>query len=179
MKQIKKILLAALVLSISTVYSQSNTDNHQVSIVIPEIAMLDIESASLNDITLTMVAPGEAGETLADQTDNSLWLNVTSIVASKRTRDISVKINAPITGIDLKVVSAAGTGFGSWGIPQAEVILAAGDKTLVSGIKSGYTGNGYGYGYNLTYTVSPQADTDFGDLVADTEDITVTYTLTI
>ncbi len=178
MKQINRILLAVLVLSISTAYSQ-NSDSHTVSIVIPEIAMLDIESASLNDITLTMVAPGEAGETLADQTDNSLWLNVTSIVASKRTRDISVKINAPITGIDLKVVSAAGTGFGSWGIPQAEVILAAGDKTLVSGIKSGYTGNGDGYGYNLTYTVSPQADTDFGDLVADTEDITVTYTLTI
>ena len=178
MKQINRILLAVIVLSISTAYSQ-NSDSHTVSIVIPEIAMLDIESASLNDITLTMVAPGEAGETLADQTDNSLWLNVTSIVASKRTRDISVKINAPITGIDLKVVSAAGTGFGSWGIPQAEVILAAGDKTLVSGIKSGYTGNGDGYGYNLTYTVSPQADTDFGDLVADTEDITVTYTLTI
>ena len=178
MKQINRILLAVLVLSISTAYSQ-NSDSHTVSIVIPEIAMLDIESASLNDITLTMVAPGEAGETLADQTDNSLWLNVTSIVASKRTRDISVKINAPITGIDLKVVSAAGTGFGSWGIPQAEVILAAGDKTLVSGIKSGYTGNGDGYGYNLTYTVSPQADTDFGDLVAETEDITVTYTLTI
>ena len=178
MKQINRILLAVLVLSISTAYSQ-NSHSHTVSIVIPEIAMLDIESASLNDITLTMVAPGEAGETLADQTDNSLWLNVTSIVASKRTRDISVKINAPITGIDLKVVSAAGTGFGSWGIPQAEVILAAGDKTLVSGIKSGYTGNGDGYGYNLTYTVSPQADTDFGDLVADTEDITVTYTLTI
>jgi hypothetical protein len=38
---------------------------------------LDIESAGSNDISLTMVAPGEAGETIADQTDNSLWLNVT------------------------------------------------------------------------------------------------------
>ena len=182
MKQINRILLAVLVLSISTAYSQdSNSDGHQVSIVIPEISLLDIESAGSNDISLTMVAPGEAGETIADQTDNSLWLNVTSIVAAGGTRDISVKIDAPITGLDLKVVSLdySGSGFGSWGTAQPEITLSATDQILVNDLKSGYTFDGAGNGYNLTYTASPQADADFGDLAADTKNITVTYTLTI
>jgi hypothetical protein len=181
MKHINRILLAVLVVSISTAYSQSNTDNHQVSIVIPEIAMLDIESAGSNDISLTMVAPTDAGETIADQTDNSLWLNVTSIVTSSGTRDISVKLDNAITGLDLKVVSLdySGSGFGSWGTAQSEIILSSTDQILVDDLRSGYTFNGAGNGYNLTYTASPQADADFGDLVANTENITVTYTLTL
>ncbi len=182
MKLINRILLAILVVSISTAYSQdSNSDNHKVSIEIPEIALLDIEPNASKDISITMEAPTEAGETMADQTDNNLWLNVTSIVATGNTRDISVKIDAPITGLDLKVESAAyaGSGFGSWGSAQPEVTLSTADQTLVSGLKSGYTFNGADNGYNLTYTASPKAHADFGDMVSTIgTDITVTYTLT-
>ena len=182
MKLTIRLLLAILVVSISTAYSQdSNSDNHRVSIQIPQIALLDIEPEASKDISITMVAPTEAGETLVDQTDNNLWLNVTSIVASGNTRDISVKIDVPITGLDLKVVSAAysGSGFGSWGTPQAEITLTTIDQTLVSGIKSGYTANGANNGYNLTYTAEPDASANFGDIVSTAgSDITVTYTLT-
>ncbi len=182
MKQINRLLIALLVVSISIGYSQdSNSDNHSVTIVIPQISLLDIEPEGANDITITMTVPAEAGEPLASETDDNLWLNVTSIVASGNTRDISVKIDAPITGLDLKVVSAAysGSGFGSWGIPQTEIILTAIDQTLVSGIKSGYTANGANNGYNLTYTAEPDASANFGDIVSTVgSDITVTYTLT-
>lgn len=182
MKLINRILLAILVVSVSTAFADSNSDNHQISIVIPTIALLDIESAGSNNIiSITLDTPTEAGDALADKTDNSLWLNVTSIIASGGGRDILVKINAPIVGLDLKVITPgySGLGYGSWGIAApTEVTLTASDQILVSGIKSGYTVNGYENGYRLIYTVSPKGDNTFGALVADTELITVTYTLT-
>ena len=182
MKLITRSLLSLLVVSISIGYSQdNNSDNHTVSIVIPQISLLDIEPEGANDITITMTVPAEAGDLIASETDNNLWLNVTSIVASGNTRDISVNIDVPITGLDLKVVSSAysGSGFGSWGTPQNEITLTSVDQTLVSGIKSGYTANGANNGYNLTYTAEPNASSNFGDIVSTAgSDITVTYTLT-
>lgn len=181
MKLINRILLAILVVSVSTAFADSNTDNHQVSIVIPQIALLDIEPEGSKDISITMVEPTEAGDAPADQTNDNLWLNVTSIVAANATRSISVSINAAVAGLDLKVVAAAydGDGFGFWGTAKSELTtLSTSSQNLVTGIKSGYTANGDGNGYQLTYTVSPKGDNTFGDLVADTKLITVTYTLT-
>ena len=182
MKLINRILLGILVVGGSIAYSQvdTNSDNHRVSIVIPQISLIDIEPEASKDITITMVAPGEAGDVLADQTDNNLWLNVTSIVALGGNRNISASIDAAVTGLDLKVVASgySGNGFGSWGAVQPEFTLSTSSQDLVTGIKSGYTFNGDGNGYRLTYTVSPKAHADFGDIVADTENITVTYTLT-
>jgi len=181
MKLINRLLLATLFLSTTIAFAQdNNTDNHQVSIVIPEISLLDIEPEASKDISITMVAPTEAGDALADQTDNNLWLNVTSIVASGDTRSISTSIDAAVAGLDLKVVAGAysGAGFGSWGAAQPELTLSTSSQDLVTGIKSGYTFNGDGNGYQLTYTVAPKGDNTFGDIVADTENITVTYTLT-
>jgi hypothetical protein len=178
MKLINKILLAVLIVGISTAYSQdTNSDNHLVSISIPTVALLDIESAGSNDITLAMAAPAEAGDGFADQTDNSLWLNVTSIVSTGNTRDISVSIDAALTGIDLKVVSAAysGSGFGSWGTAGSEITLSTASQDLVTGIKSGYTLDGANSGFNLTYTATPNTS-NFGDIESGNTDITVTYT---
>lgn len=184
MKQLNSLLLTLLVVSISTAYAQddTNTDNHQVSIVIPTIALLDIESSTgLNAISITMATPTEAGDAPADQTNDNLWLNVTSIVAANATRSISVSIKAAVAGLDLKVVAAAyyGDGFGFWGIAKSELTtLSTSSQNLVTGIKSGYTVHGAGSGYQLTYTVSLKKGDTFGNLVADIKNIDVTYTLT-
>lgn len=154
--------------------------NHTVTIFIPKIALLDIESVTPQNITLTMASPSEAGDPILSNTDNNLWLNVTSITTSGNARDISVKIDAPINGLDLKVVSNAhsGSGFGSWGSPQPELILTTADQTLVSGIKSGYTVNGANNGFNLKYTVKSN-NSKYGDITSTAgNNITVTYTLT-
>lgn len=180
MKQIKKILLAALVLSISTAYSQADieTDNHNITLAVPQIALLDIESASGIDISVTLVAPEEAGDPMASQTDNSLWLNVTSIVNSGASNNISATINQVVAGLDVKVVAAtySGLGNGYWGTPNSEITLNTSDQTLVNGITSGYTGDGAGNGYQLTYTVDPD-ETAFDDLEASSPSLVVTYTL--
>jgi len=183
MKLINKILLAVLIVGISTAYSQIgdiNSANHHVVISIPTIALLDIESASSNDITLKMEAPTEAGVGFADQINNDLWLNVTSIVAASGKRNILASINAAPNGIDLKVVSAAdaGLGAGELGTAESEFILSSTPTNLVTGIKSGYTADGSGSGYNLKYTATPNTSA-FGDIESNDTDITVTYTLSL
>ena len=97
MKLVNKIAIALLLVGTTAAFAQdSNSDNHKVSIVIPQIALLDIEPEASKDISLSMSAPTEAGDPLAEESDNDLWLNVTSIVSSGATRDISVKIDAAL-----------------------------------------------------------------------------------
>lgn len=182
MKIGRKIQIVLLVLLLTVAFAQdSNTDNHKVKLIIPQVALLDIESAGSNDIELDMEAPTEAGDKLAEQTDNSLWLNVTSIVSSGNDRDISVKIDNAYAGIDLKVVAAgySGLGFGGFGSPESELTLTDSDQDLVTGITSGFTVDGATNGYQLTYTAEVD-EANFENLLANGvgTDITVTYTLT-
>lgn len=84
MKALKKVSIALLVVGISVAFAQdSNADNHKVSIVIPQIALLDIEPEASKDISLSLDAPTEAGDPLAEKSDNNLWLNVTSSVSGE------------------------------------------------------------------------------------------------
>jgi len=177
-----RIILIMLTLGLTATLAQdTNTDNHLVSLIIPQVALLDIESAGSTDLSFDMTAPTEAGDPLADQTDNTLWLNVTSIVATGNDRDINVKVNNTYAGIALKLVAASysGLGFGGFGTPSAELTLTIADQALVTGITSGYTVDGATNGYQLTYSAEIDASSGFADLVSTAgQDITVTYTLT-
>ncbi len=54
----------------------NNGTSHTVTIVMPKIALLDIESVTSNDITLTMASPSEAGDPIVSNIINNLWLNI-------------------------------------------------------------------------------------------------------
>lgn len=183
MKLVNKLMITMLALGMTVAFGQDdkNVASHNISITIPNVALLDIESgAASNDIDLAFDAPTEAGLGLADKSDNSLWLNVTSIILNGSTRNITVKAVSPVDGLDLKVgTTGCTTGFGSWGSSTAEFTLDGTDQTLVSNIKSGYTLNGPGNGYPLSYTVSPTASNDFGNLESGAKTVAVTYTLTL
>jgi len=158
----------------------TNIASHTVRIVIPKIALLDIESVSTNEITLKMVPPSEPGNSLADAMDKSIWLNVTSVAESGSLRDITVKLDKPMKGIDLRVVSDvySGSGYGKWGTPLSEITISPNDQTLISGIKSGVTGDGAFNGFNLKYSAQI-VDSDYKNLNSSaSRDITVTYTIT-
>jgi len=156
-----------------------NTSSHTIKIIVPEVALLDIESESSKNIFLEMTAPTEAGDRLISNIDDSIWLNVTSIVSIGKSRDISVKIDETISGIDLKVSSTqySGSGYGYWGTPSTELSLNTNEQILVSGITNGKTGNGYNNGFNLKYSAKID-NTNIENLVSsDGKNITVTYTL--
>lgn len=178
-------LLTALALMFSAnAYAQdTNTDNHTVSISIPEVAIVDIEPAASKNITLGFTAPTEAGlPILAASENNTLWLNYSSIKSTPdATRNVSVKLSALIPGVDLQVTaaSASGTGEGTLGTPSAQLTLSEADQTIVSGIGSAYTGDGAANGHNLIYAISTGGTTGvYADLEAITSQLTtVTYTI--
>ena len=176
-----KILATLLILGFTLIFcADDNKDIHTIRIVVPKVALLDIESENTRNITLKMVAPQEAGDALLSASDDRIWLNVTSIVESGNPRDITVRIDEPLDGIDLKVLSESysGSGVGSWGTPQPMLNLNTADQTLVSGIKSGETGDGAFNGYNIKY-VAESNNSDFSKIAGKTNrEIVVIYTLT-
>ncbi|AWW00790.1 hypothetical protein DJ013_04075 [Arcticibacterium luteifluviistationis] len=171
-------------------FAQDNsTDNHDVGLTIPEVALLDLEKTGGDlDITLTFTAPNEAGEKLdfsTASTTDEVWLNYSSIVGvsgvSVTSRKVTVKASPSISTFpaDLKVIAAAdaSNGDGTIGTPTAAVTLTDSDQDLITGIGSAYTGTGPGNGHKLTYTVAAKTGGDYADLRYGTEKVTVTYTL--
>lgn len=183
------IVMLALIVASTTLSAQADTktDSHTIGIGIPEVALLDIEPSASKNLTMTFVAPTEAGLPIAPPTDNtSLWLNYSSIKAAAapdNVRAVSVKLTAVIPGVDIKVTAAAkaGVGFGTFGTPSAQLTLTATDQNILTGIGSAYTGNGATNGHNLTYNVNygsgVGSTANYADLTASTNTATVTYTI--
>lgn len=178
--------LMALAVSAGMNAQDTNTDNHTIAITIPEVALVDIEPAATKNITLGFTAPTEAGLPILPSASNTtLWLNYSSIKSvADPTRNVSVKLNAIIPGIDIHVTAAAATGAGggTLGTPSAQLTLSAVDQTIVSGIGSAYTGNGANNGHNLTYALAagsgPGGVAVYADLQATATTLaTVTYTI--
>ncbi len=74
--------------TIPMIWSQDKSSaSHSLTIVFPEIALLDIESEEGNNLTFVMDATLlEAGEKLEVHEENdALWLNYTSVVGSGNT----------------------------------------------------------------------------------------------
>ena len=161
----------------------SNTDNHTVTITIPEVALLDIELAASKNFSMLFVAPTEAGLGItAPAADASLWLNYSSIVtaaAPDNIRTVSVKSSTTIPGVGIAVTAGTpvmATGAGTGGTAGAAVTLTVSDQTVITGIGSCYTGDGAGKGSNVSYAISA-APAAYALLVAGSTIVTVTYTL--
>ena len=73
----KKLNLSLAVCCITAAFSGSlkaqdtNTDNHTITISIPEVALVDIEPAATKNITLGFTAPTEAGNPITPSTSNT------------------------------------------------------------------------------------------------------------
>ncbi|MEY8761096.1 hypothetical protein [Chryseobacterium tongliaoense] len=189
MKKLKLNLplsLVALAVSAYVHAQDTNTDNHTIGITVPEVALVDIEPAASKNITLGFTAPTEAGLPIVPTaTNTTLWLNYSSIKSvADATRNVSVKLDALIPGVDINVTAAAATGAGggTLGTPSAQLTLSAADQTIISGIGSAYTGDGANNGHHLTYALAagsgPGGVAAYADLEATTTAVaTVTYTI--
>ncbi|MPS66507.1 MAG: hypothetical protein DI622_02440 [Chryseobacterium sp.] len=167
--------------------ADSNVSTHDITVSVPEVALVDIEPTASKNLTMGFTAPTEAGlPIIPASTNNTLWLNYSSIKSvADVTRTISVKLNALIPGVDIKVTAAVATGAGggTLGTPASQLILSATNQTIISGIGSAYTGDGASNGHNLSYSVVSGTGTggsaNYGDLsaVATPATATVTYTI--
>lgn len=158
----------------------SESASHDLRIIIQKVVLMDIESASTKNIILKMDSPSEAGDPLISAVDNRLWLNVTSVIESGNPTNITARIDEQISGIDLKVKSEpfSGSGYGKWGTTLPTVTLNTTDQAIVSGIKSGISGNGPNNGFNLKY-IAQTNNSNYGTIVSSKNNsVEVTYTLT-
>jgi len=160
--------LKHLILSTVISFSQDKEfDSHEVTLEIPNVALLDLESSSGIDIKLKGTAPEEAGEALVFNASNSdIWINYSSIADSKynASRSITVKItdgDVP-KGLELTVIASdySGIGKGKMGKPEKYAIDLSKKKEeiIIDGVGSSYTGNGPNNGHQLTYTLSQSSD---------------------
>jgi hypothetical protein len=138
----------------------SNTKSHDISISIPEVALLDLESpASSASIGLNPLAPNEAGNSLdfANVSNNEIWLNYSSVIGSTHpSRKVSAFVEGAIpNGVSLYVSASAysGNGNGKNGTPAGKVSLSNKMQDIITNIGSCYTGNGPNNGHRLTYTL--------------------------
>lgn len=145
-----------------TVQAQDNaTAEHEVSIKIPEVAILDVEPTN-NSFSLAPTEPDEAGFALdfSKAINSDLWLNYSSIVGStsdkSRTIDVKIGEGAIPDGLLLKVTAGAdnGTGDGTMGTPNPLAItLSSTAQEIITGIGSCYTGSPEKNGHQLTYAL--------------------------
>ncbi|WP_111707362.1 hypothetical protein [Lutibacter citreus] len=200
MKIQKLIFAAALVLLASTSISaqiirrgatavgsssDSEKDSHSLTIEIPQVALLDIESSTSKNISLTATAPTEAGEkVIFNQTNSDLWLNYSSIIEKNASRNVTVQItdgDVP-EGVDLSVIATQyeGNGEGAMGTVDKNAIELNDNKaqTIIKGIGSAYTGNGAKQGHNLTYSLTQTKDAYENLKYTENNSLTITYTLT-
>lgn len=180
-------LLSFLLVSataLKTTAQDTQTDNHQITVVIPDIALLDLESGVSKNFTasFTQTAPNEAGDKLTIPVANeNLWLNYSSILPStgpgSTSRRIDVKASSVVAGITISVLAnAATTGFGTKGTPTSAVTLTTTDQPIINTIGSAYTVSGPNNGHKLTYSFAA-LDAAYATIRAGSSVVTVTYTL--
>lgn len=192
MKNVNKFLFALALGAISFgANAQDDADDfHTVAVGVPEVFIVDLEVASgSKNITVgpAQASPAEAGAALdfTNSTDNSLWLNYSSIVENvTTTRNVTAAITVGTlpTGVTVAVFAGAdaGSGDGNVGTTAGSVTLSGTAQNVVTGIGSCYTGTGATSGHNLTYTVALAAGAgSYGTLFTDNNTtLTVTYTIT-
>lgn len=192
MKNVNKFLFALALGAISFGANAQDDDDdfHTVQVGVPEVILVDLEVASGSKnivVGPVMTAPAEAGSPLdfTNATDNTIWLNYSSIVENNTTtRNVTAAITTGTlpTGVTLSVTAAAdaGAGDGTVGTTAGAVSLTGTAQNVVTGIGSCYTGNGASSGHNLTYTVALGAGAgSYATLFTDNNTtVTVTYTIT-
>jgi hypothetical protein len=154
--------LCALLLVWLTCFQEIDAQPNLVfNVLIPEIALVDVEPEGNNSISLDLTPPAEAGSDASgvSAVNNSLWLNYTSSKsAGGPARSVYVQVigNIP-SGVQIKVQASERSGVagaGIFGTPVGSpVILNNSPQLLISGIGGCYTGNGIGAGHQLRFSI--------------------------
>lgn len=181
------LLVAAFSTQMTAQTAQTATAKHTVTVTMPEIALLDIVGTSGKNVALGFTSPTasadgtpEAGLAIAQNSTphNKVSLVYTSLVATGKTRRISVKSDAALpTGLVLTLAPQAvgAEGFGAKGTAVGTaIVITDSDQDVVTGIGSCYTGRTVGSsGSELIYSVEWDGTGVVGNPI-----INITYTLT-
>ena len=175
----KTIIVALTVILLSfgsLAFGLNDTDNHPVTMIINEIAMMALNSPG--GITLTTNQPLLAGGDVAGDTNSTKELRYTSLVAVGITRKITASLSGDLppagTSLDLEASDVVGGTGVTGSAVVGGITLGVGAQNIITGIGSCATGTANGA--VLTYTFN--IDT-VGDLVVGANsNSVVNFTLT-
>ena len=163
----------------------SEKDSHNVTIEIPEVALLDLESTQDKSLNFNLTDPTEAGNALnTTKFDYNIWLNYSSIIEASSTRKVDVQItNGQVPdGLLLRIYAWGDNGNGSGAMGKSNNLVElkkAQPTTIINSIGSAYTGNGPNKGHRILYYLTRSTDNDYySKLDSDQSNtLTITYTL--
>ena len=171
----------------------TNNASENITIAIPEIAILDLEIENLidtsedTDETINEIDIEEAGKAngKGNLIDRPMWLNYSSVVSqSKTTRNIQVSIvkgNIPQEiELYIEAISFNGDqGAGKQGQSTSKIRLSNINQNLITDIGSAYTGDGVQNGYELQYSLKLNEE-KYKDMEVSEflDNITISYTFT-
>lgn len=167
------------------VFSQGMSTDHQVTVRIPEVALLGLVSDGGKEINLNPGWPDRAWDAIKFSEGNSreIWINYSSVVSKNMSaRKVTARIQGDMPeGLRLKVAASeySGSGDGIVGQPIGSVELSVRPTEIIVDIGSCYTGKGVKNGHCLTYSLERNNASDrYGDIVHDRASVHVIYTLT-
>ncbi|SDX76573.1 hypothetical protein SAMN05444411_10955 [Lutibacter oricola] len=182
------ILILLFAATFTTYAQDTHKDVHNVTIGVPEVALLDLESSKDKNIEFNIQAPTEAGSAVKITNMNyDMWINYSSIVGSKNaSRSVNVQITdgKVADGLQLYIYAwgDAKGGSGQMGSSSKYLMKLSGTEaiSIITGIGSAYTGNGPNKGHRVLYYLTKSSDKDYySKLNSDqSETLTITYTLT-
>lgn len=185
----KRVILAvAMAFFKVLIFAQDQEEgNGEVSIQVPDVALVDLESGSGKSISLNISASSEAGDPVdvSEARDSSLWMNYSSICSStgKPQRTIYARIVAGTVpdAFDLRVkpMTYQGSGDGDLGKPanNAGTVLESKDKKIIKDVRSCYTGNGAGNGHQLVYSLELKSKSYKHIDYSESGTVTIAYTI--
>jgi hypothetical protein len=169
----------------------TNSDSHNVTITVSEVALIDIEGAAAPGFVVDgagVVAGASPLTGTTSQDTGNRYLQYTSIVSGTQLRNIVVKRDANLPAfLDLNLLLATAVGTtndeGTTGSRATETrVLSTSDQTAITGIGSGYTGTGATDGWKFNYSLTfkdPTLSTNVGLIrAAALVTVVVTYTIT-
>ena len=176
MRKIIIVALTVILLSFgSLAFALNAIDDHPVTMIVNEIAMMALNSQA--NIDLTTNQPALAGGDVTGDTNSSKQLRYTSLVAGGITRKITASMTgaAPAgTSLDLEAADVVGGAGNTGSAVLGGITLSGTAQNIIAGIGSCATGTANGA--VLTYTFN--IDT-VGDLVVGaTAAVVINFTLT-
>lgn len=172
-----------IVLVSNSVYAQRDEESVNVRFSLPEVALIDIEHTGSGTIEFELLPSAETGSSpVIKQTNNQeFWINYSSALGRfSQHRSIVAQVTGGSlpSGLDLYIRANdyTGIGGGKTGASAGRVMIGNDPRPIVTGIGSGFTGDGIGNGHRLNFEIDIS---QMEKITAnESHDFTILYTLT-
>lgn len=171
-----------LLLKSSVAFSQLDEERLSVYFSLPEVALIDIEPGTNNDVQFRINSGMQSGESPTfEQSSADLWINYSSSLArSYNTRSIVAEVSqgALPEGIILylEATNYSGNGGGHHGRSAGKIALTNRPKPIITDIGNCFTGDGVNNGHLLSFSIEIS---DYSKVVSvENSNMLVLYTIT-